>query len=224
MDAIWHGIITAGLFPSPLAIVASAVNLRYTRAGIEELRKTLPSEHISLCHGITSHIEANKFSYWNEKFKRMRGQTAQALSENGVPPRFSEPAMEATVDFLLLEEGHIRQWAKEIWDQCDWNVLLEFAPQFSREPERASHNIQYTRERIHHPDIDHTAKWLQRVIEHLTTTQPNSESCLGAVKSIAEILRLEKLYHEVTKEIREAVSLEILEPENQCTPLKDPPG
>jgi len=209
MDAVWHGFITAGLSSDPLAIVASAINLRYTHEGIKRLRSSLSDEHLGLCYGISSHIEANKFSYWNEEFKAMQRQAAQALKNNGVPYRFSEVTMEATVDFLLLEETETMAWAEKIWTECNWDALLKYTPQFSRDPGRAEDNILYVRQRLEHPEIEHTAQWLWQVIENITRTQVSREGCLAAVTDLADMLRSEKLYHQVTREAQERLRVEI---------------
>ncbi len=200
MDAIGHAIITTAISDSPLVIVASAINLRYNAKGLEQLRENLPAQYAGLADGISSHIAANAMLYTNPGFQAMKEQARPILEKHGIRDIFSEVAMEAAVDYLLLKDKSIAQRVEELWGEFDWEAAMKHVPSFSREPERAKRNILYVRQRLSFLGIEHVGRWLESVAEGRTGAGLAAEAYSRAAEELTDILARDGLYMKVIGE------------------------
>ncbi|HLD96758.1 MAG TPA: hypothetical protein VI934_00260, partial [Candidatus Nanoarchaeia archaeon] len=157
-------------------------------------------QYAGLADGIASHIRSNAVLYANHNFQAMKKQARPVLKRHGIKDIFSEVAMEAAVDYLLLKDQSIVQRVEGLWGKFDWEAAIKYAPSFSREPDRAKRNILYVQQRLSFLGIEHAGRWLEFVAERITGAGLAAEAYGGAVKELTDVLAREGLYRNVIRE------------------------
>ena len=201
MDSIGHAIITTAVSDSPLAIVASGINLRYDKEGLMRLHNTLPEAYDELALGVMSHMVTNQIVHNARLLQEMRHGARIVLRNNSISDKLSHVAVEVAIDCLLLEEPEFSDVVKLNWGAFDWAAAKSYLPQFSRQPKRAELAISYVQQRYHGFSIDHAAQWLFVVAGRLAgRTVTGLGTYRAAAVQLTDTLRGKGQYYQLIRE------------------------
>lgn len=201
MDAVGHAVITASVSDSPLAVVASAINLRYRQEGIERLLQMLPPEYAAMVVGIRSHIETNKYVHHHPFFLEMRKQARGILTANGIRDLFSHVAVEAAIDYLLMQEKGIRTVVEKAWQEFNWDAALHYLRPFSRSPEMVATAIPCIRQRLNSIATEDFGRRLEYLARRNGCT-PAADACIKSMAELSDVLRISGDYQQLIQDAK----------------------